>query len=127
MKKTGLVEVVKYFTDDFNPIDSKDFLDIRKYLIKRTWYEIMFGLIKKIFNGSNHTKCFSLRNRKYIIQPTLINLHPNKYSQDFHSYPFVVKLDKCVGSFNTLKNFLIKHISCRSKCRSDGRKCNSDQ
>ena len=36
MKRTGLEEVVKYFTDDFNPIDSKDFLDIRKYLIKRT-------------------------------------------------------------------------------------------
>ena len=36
MKRTGLVEVVKYFSDDFNPIDSKDFLEIHKYLIKRT-------------------------------------------------------------------------------------------
>ena len=33
-----------------------------------------------------------------MVQPTLINLHPNEYSQKFHYYPFVVKLDRCVGS-----------------------------
>ena len=51
----------------------------------------MFGLIKKIFirlltglvNGSNHKKCISLNNQKCMIQPTLINLHPNDYSQEF--------------------------------------------
>ena len=37
-----------------------------------------------------------------MIQPTLINLHPNEYSQEFHYYPFAVKLDRCVGSCNTL-------------------------
>ena len=48
----------------------------------------MFGLIKNIFiglltclvNGSNHTKCVSLSNQKFIIQPTLINLHSNENS-----------------------------------------------
>ena len=52
----------------------------------------MFGLSKKIFlgsltglvNGSNHTKCISLSNQECMIQPTLINLHPNEYSQEFH-------------------------------------------
>ena len=52
----------------------------------------MFRLIKKIFiglltvlvNGSNHTNCFSLSNQKRMIQPTLINLHPNEHSQEFH-------------------------------------------
>ena len=47
----------------------------------------MFGLIKKIIiglltglvNGSNHTKFVSLSNQKCMIQPTLINLHPNKF------------------------------------------------
>ena len=34
----------------------------------------------------------------YITQPTLINLHPNEYSQEFPYYPYVVKLDRCVGS-----------------------------
>ena len=34
-------------------------------------------------------------------QPTLINLHPNEYSQELHYYPFAVKLDRCVGSCNT--------------------------
>ena len=53
-------------------------------------------------NGSNHTKCVLLSNQKCMIQPTLINLHPNEYSQEFHYYPFAVKLDRYVGSFNTL-------------------------
>ena len=72
----------------------------------------MFGLIKKIFiglltglvNGSNHTKCVSLSNQECMTQPTLINLHPNEYSQEFHYYPFAVKLDRCVGSCNTLND-----------------------
>ena len=77
----------------------------------------MLGLIKKIFiglltgvvNGSNHTKCVSLIRQKCQIQPALINLHPNEYSQEFHYYSFVVKLDRYVGSYNTLKDvFQIK-------------------
>ena len=39
-------------------------------------------------------KCVSLSNQKCMIQPTLINLHPNEYSQEFHYYPFAVKLDR---------------------------------
>ena len=61
----------------------------------------MFGLIKKfiglltgLFDVSNHTKCVSLTNQKCMKQATLINLHPNKYSQEFHYYPFAVKLDR---------------------------------
>ena len=72
----------------------------------------MFGLIKKIFIGlvtgiviaSNHTKFVSLSNQKCIIQTTLINLHPNEYSQEFQYYPFSIKLDRCVGSCNTLND-----------------------
>ena len=72
----------------------------------------MFGLINKIFivlltglvNGSNHTKCVSLSNQKCMIQPTLINLHPNEYSQGFHNYPFAVKSDRCAGSCSTLND-----------------------
>ena len=37
-----------------------------------------------------------------MIQPTLINLHPNEFSQTLHCYPFAVKLYRCVGSCNTL-------------------------
>ena len=89
-------------------------------------------------------------------QPTFINLHPNECSQGFHYYPFVVKLDRCLGSCNTLKdlsskvcapnkvgnlnlsvfdmitgknesNILTKDISCECKFKFDGGKCNSDQ
>ena len=72
----------------------------------------MFGLIKKVFmgllinivNASNHTKCVLFGNQKCEIQPTFINLHPNKYSQEFHYYQFTVKLGKCVASCNTLND-----------------------
>ena len=39
-----------------------------------------------------------------MIQPTLINLHPNEYSQEFQYYPFAVKLDRCVGSCKSLND-----------------------
>ena len=88
-KKNELGGVVKFFPVDSNPIDNNDILDILKKLMKRTWYKIIFGLIMKIYtglltglvNGSNHTKCISLGNQKCMTQSTLINLHPNEYSQ----------------------------------------------
>ena len=123
----------------------------------------MFALIKKIFirlitalvNGVNQTKCVSLNNQKCFIQPCLINLHPNKYNQEFYYYPFAVKLNRCAGSCNafndlsskvcvpnktedlnihvfnliTKKNeskLLTKDISCKCKCKFVGRKCNSN-
>ena len=49
-----------------------------------------------------------------MIQPTLINLHPDEYSQEFHYYPFAVKLDRCVGSCNTL-NDLSKKVRVPNK------------
>ena len=72
----------------------------------------MFVLIKKMFiglltslvNGSNHDKHVSLSNQKCMIQPTLINIHPNEYSQERHYYPSAAKLDKSVGSCNTLND-----------------------
>ena len=65
IKKVGLKEVVKFFADDFNPVDNNHILDIHKYLMKKKEYKIMFWLIKKRFiglltgliNGSNHPKC----------------------------------------------------------------------
>ena len=53
-----------------------------------------FGNIASIFNACE-------------IQPTLINLHPNRYNQELHYYLFAVKLDKCPGSCNTLNDFRI--------------------
>ena len=119
----------------------------------------MLGLVKKMFigllsgqaNESNHTKCVSLSNQKCMIQLSLINLHPNEYSQEFHYYPFAVTLDGCVRSCKTLKDLssklyvpnetedlnlsmfnmitgmnesktLKKHISCECKCKFDEKK-----
>ena len=87
-------------------------------------------------------------------QPTFINLHPNEYSQELHYYPFAVKLDRYVGSCNTLDDLsnkvcvpnktkdlnlnmfnivteiddsktLTNHVSWECKCKFDGRKCNN--
>ena len=121
----------------------------------------MFRLIKKIFmgllistvNASNHTKYMSLRNQKYMIQPTLINLYSNEYSQEFHYYSFAIKLDRCIGSIKTLNDLsnkvcvsnttenlnlnllnmitgineskaLTKHTSCKCRCKFYGRNSN---
>ena len=65
---------------------------------------IFMGLLISIANASNHTKCVLLKNQKCEIQPIFINLHPNEYSQEFHFYPFTIKLDKCIGSSNTLSD-----------------------
>ena len=98
----------------------------------------------------------SLSNQKCKIQPTLINLYPNEYSHEYHYYPFAVKLDRCVDSCNTPNDLsnklcvpnktedlnlsvfnmitgknesktLTKHISCKCKCKFNGRKFNSNQ
>ena len=84
------------------------------------------------------------------------NLHYGEYSQEFHYYPFAVKLDRCVGSCNTLNDLsnklcipnktkslnlsvsnmitrinesktLTNHISCEGKCKFDETKCKSNQ
>ena len=117
---------------------------------------MFIGLLTGQVNASNHTKCVSLSNQKFQIQPILINLHPDEYSQELHYYPFAVRLDRCVGTFNTLNDLsnkvcvpnkradlnlsvfnmitgikesktLAKHISSECKYIFDGRKCNSNQ
>ena len=78
----------------------------------------MFGLINEIFirllisivNASNHTKCVSLSNQRCLSQHTLINLHPNEYCQEFHYYPFAVKLGRCAGSCNLLITYITKDV-----------------
>ena len=75
---------------------------------------MFMGLLISIVNASNHAKCVSLSNKKCMIQTTLINLHPNKYSKEFDYYPFAVKLDRCVGSCNTL-NYLSNKVCVPNK------------
>ena len=108
--------------------------------------KIPIRLLSGLVNESNHTTCILISNQKHMTQPTLINLHRNAYSQEFHYYPFVVKLDRCIGSCNTVNNLsnkvcvpnktedlnvcifnmiiginelktLTKHISRKCKCR----------
>ena len=66
--------------------------------------KIFIGLLNGVVDESNHTKYLSLSNQKCMTQTTLINLHPNKYSQEFHYYQFSIKLDRCVGSCDILND-----------------------
>ena len=107
-------------------------------------------LLSNIANGSNHTKCVSLSNQKCENEPILINLHPIEYNQEFHYYLFAIKLDRCFESCNTINDLpnklcvpnktddlnlrvvnmitgtnesktLTQYISCKCKCKFDGR------
>ena len=117
---------------------------------------MLIVLLSDIVNESNHSKCMSLSNHKYVTPPTLLNLQPNECSEEFDYCPFAAKLDRCDGSCNTHNDLsnkvwvpnktedsnrsvfnmiaginesktLIDHISCEFKCKFDGRKFNSDQ
>ena len=128
----------------------------------------MFRLIRLVFtallsfsrsiasrvNAPDHIKCMSLNDEQCMIQPTLINLHPNEYIERSCYYPFPVNLDRCIGSCNTLNGLSYKvcvqnkteHLnlnvfimiteiwvkninktSCERKCNFDRRKFNSNQ
>ena len=103
-----------------------------------------------MLSASNHTNCMSLRNPKCMTQSTYTNLHSNEYSQELLYYPFAVNLDRCVGSCNTLDEYvietedlnlhvfnmitginqsrtLVNNISCKRICKFHGRKCNLNQ
>ena len=113
-------------------------------------------LLTSLVNVCSHTKCVTSCNEKCEIQHTLINLHPNEYSQELHYCQFSVKLDRYVGSCNTLNDLsnkvyvpdktegfnihvfnmiigkkeskmLVKFISCECKCKLHGKKCNLNQ
>ena len=120
------------------------------WLIRKCFTRLLISIV----GASNHAKCVLLSNQKCMTHLTFINLHPNEYSQEFHYYRFAVKLGRFAGSFyalndlskkvcvpNTMEDLnlvfnmitginksktLTKHISCKCKCKFDGRKCNLD-
>ena len=51
-----------------------------------------------------NVSCVSLSNQKFTTQPTIINLHPNEYTQGLRYCPFAINLDRCVISCNTLND-----------------------
>ena len=114
MEKTGLKEVLKVFSFDYNAIDTNNILDMHRYLMKETWKR--FGFIKKMFVGllsictigsfgkslASNLKgpiaYVSLNNQSCQTRPTLVNIN----SDETLFYPFAVSVNKCNGSFNTI-------------------------
>ena len=68
----------------------------------------MLGIVKEMFIALSssivNAKRVSLNIQKCIIQPTLVNIRPNEYSEQFYYYPYTVKLDRCVGNGNTFND-----------------------
>ena len=118
----------------------------------------MLSLIKQVFivllgfSSSLATKCLSLNDELCMTRPFLIDLNP----AELKYYLFMVSLDKCSGSYNSLNDLsikicvsskrkdinvkafnittrineaktLVKHISCNCKYKCNSKTCNSDQ
>ena len=111
-------------------------------------------LLTSIVSASNHTKCMSLNNQKYMSQPTFIIIYI--VMSIVKDYPFAINLDRCAESCNTLdyissrvcvpnetedlnlhvfnmmagiikSKTLAKHISCKCECIIYSKKLNFNQ
>ena len=60
------------------------------------------GSVVSMAKDSIFTACTSLNNKPCMTRPTLINLNPDEYNQVLHYYPFILDLDRCNGSCNSL-------------------------
>ena len=107
------------------------------------------------FSGSLAAKCICLNNEPCLSRLTLSDF-TNLNLKELHCYLFMVSLDRCNGSFNTLHDLsriicfpnktedvnlnvfnmitrinesktITKQISCGFKCKFNGRKCISNQ
>ena len=67
---------------------------------------------------SNRTKCISLNNQPCMTRAMLISLNSEKHTQRLHHYQFMVSLDRCNGSCNTLNHLSIK-IYVKKKTRKN--------
>ena len=85
-----------FFFVEYNTIDTSNALDIHRYLMKETWYKIMFGFVIKVFiellnvyeigsfgsslasNYEEPNKCVSLTNHPCQAKPILVNMNSNE-------------------------------------------------
>ena len=88
-------------------------------------------LIRLLTDLINDIKCVSLINQKCATHTTIINLHPNEYSQKLHYYPLqnyplqnyttirylLHNLGRCVESFNNTLNDLSNKVCVPKKNR----------
>ena len=111
------------------------------------------GSLASMVNVSKFTRCISLNYQLCMTRPILIDLNSDEYNQGLRYYPFLVNLDTCNGSSNIVDGLsdricvpnktedvnlsvfniitrtkesktLRKFISCKCKCKFDGRTCN---
>ena len=73
-------------------------------LIKRVFVALLSfsGSLASIANVSNFTPCISINNEPCTTRSTLIDINLDEYNQELRCYSFIVNLDICNGSCNTL-------------------------
>ena len=118
---------------------------------------MLFSLIKQVFiallsfSKSLATKCGSLNNEPCIVRPIHIDLN----TVELKYYPFLINLDKCSGSYNSVDDLstkicfrsktkdvnvkvfnmitnrneakTVKHVPSDCKCKFNSKTCNSNQ
>ena len=75
-------------------------------LIKKVLFTLLAfsGSIVSMTNDSNLTTCVSLNNQPCMTRLTLIYLNPEEHNHGLGYHKFMVNLDRCNGSCNTLDN-----------------------
>ena len=66
----------------FSKAFNSEFLCIKVWFIDHNFWKIFIELLTSLATASKSTKYVSLDNQKYMTHSTLINLHPNEYSQN---------------------------------------------
>ena len=71
--------------------------------------KIFIGLSTGLVNGSNHTKCVSLRNQKCMAQPTLIYILMNTV-KNFNTIHLLLNYINVLKVVTLLMTYLIKYV-----------------
>ena len=70
----------------------------------------LIGLLASAVSAYNHTKCLFLSNQNSTTQPTIIDLHPHKYTQGLGHYQFEVISDICAEVVILLMTCFMKYL-----------------
>ena len=111
LMNTGLYGYVYDFSVNYDAIAVTDILGIHKYLMKKMGQYKMFEFVKQTFTSKmmvfgcnlsnvNSLKFISMSNQECKIRAEVINVNSDEPS----FYLYSVKINKCSGSCNNIKN-----------------------
>ena len=101
------------FSANYNSIDKFDVLNVQKYskIKNRVTKKVFVPLLN--FSKSLPTKCVSLNSEPCMTRSFPIDLN----HVELKYYPFMISLDKCNGSCNSINDLLSMRICVLSKAK----------